>query len=651
MTDGLKRKHRAAIIDALATNERVERAVLFGSRATETYTSVSDADIALIGERLTLDDLAHLAAIIDELTVPQEVDLLLYATINDGTLREHIDKQGIEWYRRLGSEDAKFPRRSPRHRAVLERILRERLPGAEAWVCGCRRGRDHDGYDLDLVLRTRNLRNIPDDRLADLKQAMCASSVPIRINPYDWARLPERFQSEIERGRFELVGKTRPDSKRNWLTVPLGQVAELTLSSVDKKTKPDEYPVLLCNYMDVYSNRFIRSDLDFMKATATEREIQRFRLRVGDVVFTKDSERHDDIGVPALVRDDVNNLVCGYHLAILRPLRKSILGPYLFYAMQIGNVQNQFRAYANGITRFALRKNDILRVEIPLPSLREQQAIAHILNSLDEKVEASRRMNETLEALAQSIFKDWFVDFGPVRAKQANRRQFLPRHIVSLFPNRLVDSEIGKIPNGWKVGQFVSFFEILSGGTPKTSETRFWNGQIPWVAIADLKSNGTWLTQTQKLITEQGLENSAAKLLPKGTVIVTVRGTVGRVAIAGKEMTTNQSCFALRALPQISEYWVYLQLLAFVEALKSNAHGSVFDAITKKTFKKLLISFPPMELIREFHQIVSNLFERILINDQEIETLSEIRDTLSPKLISGELRIPDAEKLLAKASI
>ena len=651
MTDGLKRKHRAAIIDALATNERVERAVLFGSRATETYTSVSDADIALIGERLTLDDLAHLAAIIDELTVPQEVDLLLYATINDGTLREHIDKQGIEWYRRLGSEGAKFPRRSPRHRAVLERILRERLPGAEAWVCGCRRGRDHDGYDLDLVLRARNLRNIPDDRLADLKQAMCASSVPIRINLYDWARLPERFQSEIERGRFELVGKTRPDSKRNWLTVPLGQVTELTLSSVDKKTKPDECPVLLCNYMDVYSNRFIRSGLDFMKATATEREIQRFTLRAGDVVFTKDSERHDDIGVPALVRDDVDNLVCGYHLAMLRPLHNSTLGSYLFYAMQIGNVQNQFRAYANGVTRFALRKNDILRVEIPLPSLPKQQAIAHVLGSLDEKIEANRCMNETLEAIAQTIFKDWFVDFGPVRAKQANRRQFLPQHILSLFPDRLVDSEIGKIPSGWKVGQFMSFFELLSGGTPRTSESRFWNGQIPWASIADLKSNGTWLNQTQKFITEQGLDNSSAKLLPKGATIITVRGTVGRVAIAGKEMTTNQSCFALRALPEISEFWVYLQLLFFVGVLKSNAHGSVFDTITKTTFKQLLISFPPIELIGEFHKVVSNMFERILINDQEIETLSEIRDTLLPKLILGELRIPDAEKLLEEVGI
>ena len=110
-------------------------------------------------------------------------------------------------------------------------------------------------------------------------------------------------------------------------------------------------------------------------------------------------------------------------------------------------------------------------------------------------------------------------------------------------------------------------------------------------------------------------------------------------------MTTNQSCFALRALPEISEFWVYLQLLFFVGVLKSNAHGSVFDTITKKTFKQLLISSPPIELIREFHKVVSNIFERILINDQEIETLSEIRDTLLPKLILGELRISDAEKL------
>ena len=262
---------------------------------------------------------------------------------------------------------------------------------------------------------------------------------------------------------------------------------------------------------------------------------------------------------------------------------------------------------------------------------------------------SEKRSNKALEAIAQAIFKDWFVDFGPVHAKVAGRDLSLLDNISTLFPDKLAGSEIGEIPEGWKVKPFTSFLEILYGGTPKTSESSYWSGEIPWCTIADVKSNGIWLTQTQKSITDRGLENSAAKLLPKKTVIVTVRGTVGEVAIAGKEMTTNQSCFALRVLPQISEFWVYLQLLSFVGTLKSNALGSVFDTITKKIFKQLLVSSPSIELTKEFHRIVSVVFEMILINTQNIETLSEIRDTLLSKLISGELQIPDGDKLLEEA--
>ena len=141
-----------------------------------------------------------------------------------------------------------------------------------------------------------------------------------------------------------------------------------------------------------------------MKAIATEREIQKCRLRVGYVVLTKDSEQYDDIGVPALVRDNVGNLLCGYHLAMLRPLQETIIGSYLFYALQTRNVQDQFRAYTNGVTRFALRKNDILRVEIPLPSLPLQKAIAHILCTLDEKIEVNWRI------------RAFFINFDPAQS-------------------------------------------------------------------------------------------------------------------------------------------------------------------------------------------------------------------------------------------
>ena len=243
--------------------------------------------------------------------------------------------------------------------------------------------------------------------------------------------------------------------KCDWRRVGLAQVIDLRLSSVDKKSKPKEKAVQLCNYTDVYNNSFLRIGMDFMSATATEREIEKCSLFPEDVVITKDSEKHDDIGVPAIVREDVPNLVCGYHLAILRPHPSVINGTYLFYALSTDEVQRQFHSFANGITRFGLRKFDIGLVEVPLPPLEEQRAIAHILGTLDDKIELNRRMNETLEAMARALFRSWFVDFDPVRAKMEGRDTGLPAEIADLFPDRLVDSELGEIPEGWEVAGHV----------------------------------------------------------------------------------------------------------------------------------------------------------------------------------------------------
>ena len=234
-------------------------------------------------------------------------------------------------------------------------------------------------------------------------------------------------------------------------TAPLGELVDLTLSSVDKKSKAGEQDVQLCNYMDVYNNNFIDGNLDFMAATATEREIARCSLSPGDVVITKDSEKHDDIGVPALVREKIPNLMCGYHLAILRPKPQKVDGPYLYYALQNQDVQHQFHSLANGITRFGLRKSDIELVEVPYPPLEEQKAVAHVLGTLDDKIELNRRMNQSLEGMARAIFKDWFVDFGPTRAKMESREPYLPPELWDLFPDQLVDSELGEIPEGWEV--------------------------------------------------------------------------------------------------------------------------------------------------------------------------------------------------------
>ena len=344
MIDGLKAKYRTARSSMPlppTTGWNVRCCSARGLRKLlhlpQTWTS------QLFGDRLTSIDQARLNGIIEALTIPQRVDLLLHAMIDNDVLRKHIEKHGVEWYRRRGSQGTELQALLPKHRLVLEAILREHLPDTEVWAYGNRvSSPKSDECDLNLALRARDLQKIPDTRMDGFRRAVHTSSVPIPVNVQDWACMSEQFRRELEREHMVLIKKPERGASKAWPMVPLGQVAELTLSSVDKKTKPHERPVLLCNYMDVYSNQFIRSDLNFMTATATEREIRRCALRPGDVIITKDSEQYDDIGVPALVRDGIDNLVCGYHLAILRKLPEAIHGSYLFYALQIGSVRYQF---------------------------------------------------------------------------------------------------------------------------------------------------------------------------------------------------------------------------------------------------------------------------------------------------------------------
>ena len=177
---------------------------------------------------------------------------------------------------------------------------------------------------------------------------------------------------------------------REWQIMTLGDFVDVRLSGVDKKITPGEQRVRLCNYTDVYKRDSIRSDVDYMEATATQREIDKCRLEVGDVVITKDSETPDDIGVPAVVREDVPDLVCGYHLAILRPSKSVLDGGYLHCVLGASECKQQFRTYANGITRFGLRRQDIERIRLPVPPISEQRSTVAIIFSMDAIIEKSR---------------------------------------------------------------------------------------------------------------------------------------------------------------------------------------------------------------------------------------------------------------------
>ena len=305
-------------------------------------------------------------------------------------------------------------------------------------------------------------------------------------------------------------------------------------------------------------------------------------------------------------------------------------------------------SYNSGSAQPSLNRNFIYTKPITTPPSKEQRAIAHILGTLDDKIELNRRTNETLEAMARALFKAWFVDFEPVRAKQEGRWQRgqplpgLPAHLYDLFPERLVESELGEIPEGWKVGSFSDAVEIIGGGTPKTSVNEYWGGDIPWFSVVDTPApSDVFVVQTEKSITQAGLNGSSARLITKGTTIISARGTVGNLAIAGCGMTFNQSCYALRGKNGSGNYFVLLSAQRMVEQLKAMAHGSVFSTITRQTFEAVRAVLPPENVLQQFEKNAAILLDPVLGNVNESRTLAQLRDTLLPKLISGELRVAD----------
>ena len=242
------------------------------------------------------------------------------------------------------------------------------------------------------------------------------------------------------------------DVPAHWDVRRLRTVADMRVSNVDKHVSEDEFPVRLCNYVDVYKNDHITHEIAFMRATASTDEVERFRLKRGDVLITKDSETWDDIGVPALVTELADDLVCGYHLALLRP-SKEILGAYLARALQTGGVARQFHVRANGVTRYGLTQAGIQSVQVPLPPPDEQAAIVKYLDDADQRIRAYVSAKERLIALLEE-------------ERQAVIQQAVTR---GLNPNvRLKPSSVewlGNVPEHWEVRRLKQVSVIQTGIT------------------------------------------------------------------------------------------------------------------------------------------------------------------------------------------
>lgn len=373
------------------------------------------------------------------------------------------------------------------------------------------------------------------------------------------------------------------------------------------------YPFL--SFSTVFKNYFLPQELTNL-VQSSEKEQSNFSINKGDVFITRTSESADELGMSSVALKDYPNATYNGFTKRLRPKGVVEIYPkYIGYYLRSPKFRYNFYGITSSMsTRASLSNGDLLNMIVILPPYATQQKIANILSSLDDKIEVNRRINEQLEELAGALFKSWFVDFAPFK------------------DGEFVDSELVKLG---------SVINTTSGGTPSRKHMEYYSGNHGWVKSKEL--NGTFIIDTEETITDDAIAKSSAKLLPEKSILIAMYGaTVGQYAVLSKPMTCNQAVCAL--LPNDDYPYTFLFMFAKnkKDELINKAVGSAQQNISQILIKDLDISNDTKK-IKEYHKIVGPAFEIILKNQQEIHHLTTLRDTLLPKLISGEIDVNEVE--------
>jgi type I restriction enzyme, S subunit len=306
-----------------------------------------------------------------------------------------------------------------------------------------------------------------------------------------------------------------------WPDKKLCSIADIRVSNVDKKTHASETPVKLCNYLDVYSNESVTNELDFMEASASKAEIERFGLNLGDVVITKDSESPDDIGIPAVIAEPIDHLVCGYHLALIRPRADQLDSVYLAKQLSTSRVARYFALHASGSTRYALPISVIESVSIPTPPKPEQTKIAEILSTVDRAIEQTETLITKQERIKTGLMQDLLTrgidEHGNLRSEQTHQFQ---------------ESPMGRIPVEWEVVKLSHFVARLAAGVSVNAEdTPCGSHQIGVLKTSALQK-GKFISEQNKTIIKA--DENRAKVSPfAGTVLISRMNTPALVGESG----------------------------------------------------------------------------------------------------------------------
>jgi type I restriction enzyme S subunit len=284
--------------------------------------------------------------------------------------------------------------------------------------------------------------------------------------------------------------------------------------------------------------------------------------------------------------------------------------------------------------------------DLDVPPLKEQQAIAAVLGAFDNKIELNKRMNATLERMARALFQSWFVDFDPVRTKHdGSQSVWGDPAATALFPAQFQDSLLGPIPTGWTVEPIGEVVDCVGGGTPSTAEPKYWEGGTHhWTTPKDFSSlRAPFLLDTDRKLTDAGIAKISSGLLPAGTLLMSSRAPVGYLAIAAMPVAINQGFIAMKCNERASNLFMLNWCQTNMTEIESRATGTTFAEISKQNFRPIPVVMPPKKLMDAFTANVAPLYTQIIANLRQSCTLATLRDTLLPRLLSGEIRVDNLE--------
>lgn len=522
-------------------------------------------------------------------------------------------------------------------RKTVLALIQQYLPGVVVWVYGSRaKWTSRPQSDLDLVAFASPEQK---DRVGDLREAFEESDLPFRVDLFVWDEVPESFRTQIEVEHVELVEKDGAVIGV-WPKVILGDCVTINESTYSPK---EAWPFI--NYLDtgnIQENQI--SEIQYLiKGKSKIPSRAKRKIQPGDIVYSTVRPNQKHFG---LLKETPENFLVSTGFATIRGKKGIADTDFVYWYLTQSHIIEYLHTMAeHSVSAYpSIRPKDIQNLNLALPPLSEQHAIAHVLNSLDNKIKLNRGMNETLEEIVRALFKSWFVDFDPVRAKMENRDTGLPKHIADLFPDRLVESELGRIPEEWSIGYAGDIFEQLHEKENPLAHPRH---KFQYFSIPEF-DKGRW----PKTEFGANIKSQKSKVPPDAILLSKLNPDIERVWAVDVTERDRAICstefLVLLPRPAFGRAFVYsFACSSFfqhrVQTLVTGTSKS-HQRAQAKAILGLSVVIPPVFLSRLFEEIGEMLLCRIIQCHRESKLLSTLRDTLLPKLISGELRVKGYER-------